>query len=187
MVYGLEEFCGDCQSALAGGDGDGTREGIRQNLEKLLENKAFVAEHCGDDAESGVHTLHHDPALGFMVLAHINTQGRKSPPHDHGESWAIYGQAVGHTDMTEYDRTDDQNEAGKANVEQTNEYRLTPGMAGTFGPRRIHSINFTDGARFIRVTGTDLSQLSTRRFDMSEGTVNEVEPNTAQVSAGTTG
>ncbi len=28
-------------------------------------------------------------------------------PHDHGASWAIYGQAVRYTDMTEWTRVDD--------------------------------------------------------------------------------
>ena len=31
----------------------------------------------------------------------------KSPPHDHGESWAIYGQAKLWTDMIEWKREDD--------------------------------------------------------------------------------
>ena len=35
-------------------------------------------------------------------------------------------------------------------------YRLTPGMAGKFGPHEIHQISFQEGARFVRVTGADL-------------------------------
>ena len=49
-----------------------------------------------------------------------------------------------------------------------------PGLAGMFGPRQIHAIHFVEGSRFIRITGTDLSRISTRKFDMAEGTVTEV-------------
>ena len=60
MAYDLEEFCADCRNALTADDGDGGREEIRQNLEKLLSNPDFVAANCGPDAETGVHTLYHD-------------------------------------------------------------------------------------------------------------------------------
>ena len=78
--------------------------------------------------------------------------------------------------MTEYDRTDDQNDDGVANVDKRRTYRLEPGMAGRFGPRQVHSIHFPDGGRFIRVTGTDLNKISSRKFDMENKTVIEVDP-----------
>ena len=111
-----------------------------------------------------------------MVLSHVAEQSRKSPPHDHGESWAIYGQAVGHTDMSQFKRIDDGSISGKAEVKKIKQYRLEPGSAGIFGPRQIHAISFSDGARFIRVTGTDLSRISTQKFDEENGTVTEVSP-----------
>jgi hypothetical protein len=46
--------------------------------------------------------LYEDPELGFCVLAHSYKGAKDSPPHDHGPSWAIYGQAAGETEMTDY-------------------------------------------------------------------------------------
>ncbi|MDG2032615.1 MAG: hypothetical protein P8J29_01640, partial [Rhodospirillales bacterium] len=115
---------------------------------------------------------------------HVINKGRKSPPHDHGDSWAIYGQAVGHTDMSEFDRLDNESEEGVAEVKMVREYRLTPGLAGMFGPRQIHAINFVEGSRFIRITGTDLSRIATRKFDMEAGTVTEVLPTAGSLGAG---
>jgi len=37
--------------------------------------------------------------LGFCICGHVTTVQRTAP-HDHGSSWAIYGQAVGVTEMT---------------------------------------------------------------------------------------
>ena len=57
-------------------------------------------------SRAGLKVLYEDPKLGFQVLAHINDKARVSPPHDHGASWAIYGQATKYTDMTEWERED---------------------------------------------------------------------------------
>lgn len=176
MAYGLEEFCTDCRDALTADGGDGGRETIRQNLEKLLKNRDFVAANCGPDAETGVHTLYHDDELDFHVLAHIYEKGRKSPPHDHGPSWAVYGQAVLNTDMTVWRRDDDASVDGKADLSVAKQYRIDPGMAGVFHPGEIHSIDFPDGARFVRVTGTDLKQVRQKRFDAEAGTVAVADP-----------
>ncbi len=183
-MYDLEDFCSDVKTALSTQDGEQARESIRKKLEKLLTNKEFVSTYCHKDAKIGVHVLYQDDELGFMVLNHVINKGRKSPPHDHGESWAIYGQAVGYTDMSEFDRLDNETREGIAELKMVSEYRLTPGLAGMFGPRQIHAIHFVEGSRFIRITGTDLSRITTRKFDMAEGTVTEVPPTAASLGAG---
>lgn len=173
MAYTLDQFCDDCRSAIKADPGDGSREIIRRNLEKLLGNQEFVVETCSPEAERGVHTLYQDPELGFVVLAHIYEKGVESPPHDHGPSWAVYGQAVEHTDMTVWKET---GKDGGPIVEPEERYRLDPGMAGTFNPGQIHSIKFPAGARFVRVTGTDLNTVQQRRFNLKDNTVDHSRP-----------
>ena len=104
MAYELDQFISDCQSILARDPGPKGREQVRTQLERLLQNPDFVRRHC-EQAPRGLHVLYEDPELGFQVLAHINDKARVSPPHDHGDSWAIYGQATHYTDMTEWERT----------------------------------------------------------------------------------
>lgn len=171
MAYTLEEFCNDCRDAIRSDPGDGGREIIRQNLERLLQNKALVDKECAPDRPFGTYTLYHDPDLDFHVLAHCFNKGSKSPPHDHGPSWAVYGQARHHTDMTVWNRTDGGGKSGHADLEVREEYRLDPGMAGTFNPGDIHSIDFPDGTRFIRVTGTDLNQVDQAIYNLKDKTV----------------
>jgi len=183
-MYDLKNFCSDIKTALSTQNGEQARESIRKKLEKLLTNEDFISAHCHKDAKVGVHVLYQDEELGFMVLNHVINKGRKSPPHDHGESWAIYGQAVGHTDMSEFDRLDNESKEGIAELKMVSEYRLTPGFAGMFGPRQIHAIHFVEGSRFIRITGTDLSRIATRKFDMVAGTVTEVPPTAGSLGAG---
>ena len=108
MAYDLDQFIADCRTTLAARSRPVQgREQVRVNLEKLLANPDFIAKYCGDDAPRGLKVLYEDPKLGFQVLAHINDKARVSPPHDHGASWAIYGQATKYTDMIEWEREDD--------------------------------------------------------------------------------
>ncbi len=177
MTYDLEAFCRDCRDAIDPETHAADLETIRSKLEQLLHNEEFVNAHCGPGAAPGTHELYHDPDTDFMVLAHVNETEKRSPPHDHGASWAVYGQAVAFTEMTEYERKDDGSDDGHAELSVARTYRLDPGMAGTFGPHEIHSIHFPDGARFIRVTGTDLTKLETLRYDMGSNSVTVVAPN----------
>jgi hypothetical protein len=180
MAYTLDAFCRDCAASLRADPGPGGKERVRKDLERLLTDKAFLAEYCGPEAEQGVHVLYRDPDLGFCVLAHINREPRSSPPHDHGSSWAIYGQATAHTDMTEYRRLDGGSGPGSSRLEVARLYRLDPGQAGLFDVGAIHSIAYGEGARFVRVTGADLEQVPRLKFDLEQGTAVLVESATMQ-------
>ena len=134
MPYGLDQFIADCRATLSRDPGPAGREEVRQKLERLLTNKEFVAQTCGDDVPHGLKVLYEDKELGFQILAHVNDKARKSPPHDHGASWAIYGQATKHTDMIEWERTggDDKH----AELKEVKRYRLNPGPGRHLSGRR---------------------------------------------------
>jgi len=177
MAYELNEFIADCRAILQRDPGPKGREDVRQHLERLLANKDFVAATCGDDVPTGLKLLYEDKDLGFQVLAHVNDKARKSPPHDHGASWAIYVQAAKYTEMIEWERVggDDKH----AELKETKRYRLNPGEAGIYQNGAIHSIDYPDRARFIRVTGTNLDKIERVRFDLKTGEVHQMTPQQA--------
>lgn len=175
MSYSLDRFCQDARAALTANPGHEGRDIARGLLEKLLTDPEFVASTLGDDQPAGVQTLYEDPDLDFCVLAYRADADRTSPPHDHGSSWAIYGQAAKHTDMKVYDRVDGASGAGAAKLEVSREFRLNPGMAGLFDVGDIHAIDHPKGARFVRVTGTDLNRVQRLRFDETQGTAEIIE------------
>jgi len=41
-------------------------------------------------------------------------------------------------------------------------------MPATYDIRAIHNIEFPDGARFVRVTGTDLERIPALKFDVAK-------------------
>ena len=132
MAYTLDEFATDCRRILKADPGPAGRETARKRLQDLLMNEDFVAAHCGPDASVGTNLLYEDPELGFQILAHIMDRDYAGGPHDHGDSWAIYGQAVKHTEMSEWKRTDDGSLPGKATIEKAKTYRMERGQTGIF-------------------------------------------------------
>jgi hypothetical protein len=179
MSDDLDQFIADCRAALRRDPGPKGREEVRVRLERLLSDRQFVQRTCGDDAPKGLKVLYEDPELGFQVLAHINEKARVSPPHDHGDSWAIYGQATEYTDMIEWERADDGADAARAELRPTKKYRLNPGQAGIYQDGAIHSIDYPDNSRFIRVTGTNLDRIKRDSFDLATGKVNRMTPQRA--------
>jgi hypothetical protein len=98
-------------------------------------------------------------------------KARVSQPHDHGASWAIYGQASKYTEMTEWERQDDGRDPKHATLKPVKKYRLNPGQAGIYQDGAIHSIDYPDAARFVRVTGTDLDKIDRIKIDPATGEI----------------
>jgi hypothetical protein len=177
MTYKLEDLIADCRTAIDPSANSRHLEQVCRAAEKAAAEPDFVAAYFGPDAEVGTHTLYQDPDMDFMILAHIKDSGFKSQPHDHGASWAVYCQITEYVDMNEYLRKDDGATTGIAKLELSRSYSLKPGQAGYFDAFQIHSIMVPDKARFMRITGTDLSRLETSHFDLTKGTVTSVAPN----------
>jgi predicted metal-dependent enzyme (double-stranded beta helix superfamily) len=177
MPYELDQFITDCRSILSRDPGPNGREQVRTNLERLLGNPDFIR--AQEETPRGLHVLYEDPELGFQVLAHINDKARVSPPHDHGESWAIYGQATHYTDMIEWERDDTGGDPKHVKLKPAKKYRLMPGHAGIYQDGKIHSIDYPDHSRFVRVTGTNLDRINRVRFDLKTGEVHQMTPQQA--------
>ncbi len=179
MPYDFETFCSDCRDALASEEARAAHERVQRLLEKLLTNDAFLAEHLGPDAPTGVRQIYRDEQADFCVIVYNTRAPRVSPPHDHGASWAVYGQVREHTDMTVYRRVAGDG-AGPAELERVGGYRLEPGQVGLYDVGDIHSIDYPAGAQFVRVTGTDLEEIPRLRFDLERGEAVAIESASVQ-------
>src|SRR5690349_322640 len=103
MPTTLEQFAAECRAILKAEPGPAGRSRIRDRLQQLLRDPQFVESNVTEKTPER-HILYEDPDLGFCILAHNYSNAKTSPPHDHGPSWAIYGQAKGETEMTDYQR-----------------------------------------------------------------------------------
>lgn len=155
MSYTLENFIADSQAWLGADPGDASQEKVRDALERLLKDPGFVPAHLPPERPVGIYVFHQDEALGFKVLGYVSTPGRvESAPHDHGDSWAIYGQATLHTDMKDFARLDPSEPDDQARLTVTRSYRLNPGDAILYKAGDIHSIHPADHSRYVRLAGS---------------------------------
>lgn len=136
---------------------------IAEALKPLLRDSEF-AGFAFADPTIRKRVLFHDEDTDVYVLAHIHEAGKRGRPHSHGASWAIYGNVMGVTEMTEWRRTNPVEES-EAVLEASSHYRLAPGDAHAYPPHVIHSTAHPEHACVIRITGTDLDHIPRYGFD----------------------
>jgi hypothetical protein len=152
MATTLEQFAAECRSILKTDSGPTGRRRICGRLETLLRDPSFVS--------SLVNT-----ATPERILAHNYNGARNSPPHDHGPSWAIYGQAKGETEMTDYALVAPPGEGkpGKARAVRT--YKLTPGSAYLYNEGDLHSPLRRGPTQLIRIEGVNMDRVKRPKFE----------------------
>jgi hypothetical protein len=162
MTAQLDRFCAELSSILKAKGQKGLPE-IAEKLRPLLRDADFVRATWNDDMPPGKRVLFHDPETDAYVLAHVQEAGKGGHPHSHGASWAIYGNAKGYTEMTEWRRLNPESDE-QALLESSGAYRLGPGDSHAYGADVIHSTAHPEKAWVIRITGGDLDQIPRFRF-----------------------
>ena len=123
--------------------------------------QTFVAAHLGDDV-SERKILYEDPELGFCILGHVYKGAKESNPHDHGPTWAIYGQAEGETLMNDWEKVEPATAEKPGKVRHVRSYPLKPGMAYLYNEGDLHSPKREGSTRLIRIEGTNVEKV--KRF-----------------------
>jgi predicted metal-dependent enzyme (double-stranded beta helix superfamily) len=164
MTATLQQFAAECRTILRSEPGPSGRRQICMRLEELLRNPEFVSQNL-DERTPERQVLYEDPDLGFCVLAHSYKGPKDSPPHDHGPSWAIYGQAEGETEMTDYElvAAAAEGKPGKARAVRT--YKLTPGAAYLYNEGDLHSPRRRGPTRLIRIEGMNMDRIKRLKFE----------------------
>jgi hypothetical protein len=158
MSLSLEQLSAGCHDALAADPGVGGRRKVCALIQQALKDDEFVATHLGDDVPERK-ILYEDPELGFCILAHVNRGARESKPHDHGPTWAIYGQAKGETMMSDWQLVQPATEDKPGRVKLVREYSLTPGMAYIYNEGDLHSPRRSGSTKLIRVEGKNVEKI----------------------------
>jgi predicted metal-dependent enzyme (double-stranded beta helix superfamily) len=158
MGYTLDRFAAECRGILAKDPGPEGRKRVCALVQDVLKDEAFVAKHLTDDAPERK-VLYEDPELGFCILGHVYGGAKDSPPHDHGPSWAIYGQASGETIMSDYAAVERPHDGKPGKARYLNSYTLNPGMAHVYNEGDLHSPRREAPTRLLRIEGQNMDKV----------------------------
>ncbi|MDA0786347.1 MAG: hypothetical protein O3B37_08645 [Proteobacteria bacterium] len=165
MALTVDQFAEDCRQILTKDSSEAGLEQVRQVVEKFLADQEFISEHLGPHADANREVLYEDPDLGFCICAHVFKGTNEAPPHDHGSTWAIYGQATGQTVMTEYEKIEAPHDGAPGKAKPIKSYDLDPGMAVAYPIGRLHSPMRAGETRLIRIEGKDVTKMSRDSYE----------------------
>jgi hypothetical protein len=159
MAYTLEQFAADIHTALQADRNDAGREAVRKLVERALADPEFLDKYVPADSDQERRVLYEDPELGFCICAHAYKGEKMGKPHDHGPTWAIYGQAAGETEMTDWRLVEPPGGGKPGKVEKVRSYLLRPGEAHAYAPGDIHAPLRRGPTRLIRIEGKNTDKV----------------------------
>ena len=161
MTYEIEEMASDLRKLLSESGIAEVSDEVCRIVRRALMDDAFVARHLPDRApgEHPREALYEDPDLGFCICGHVYGDAAESGPHDHGSSWAIYGQAEGETTMTDWKIVTAEQGDQPTLVEPERHYTLKRGDAYFYDVGAVHSPRREAPTRLIRVEGANLDHV----------------------------
>ena len=159
MAYTLEQLSADIRTTLGADPGPAGQRAVCAFVSKALVDQDFIARHLTSEACKPRHVLYEDPELGFCVCGHVYEKASTGGPHDHGSSWAIYGLAVGETEMTDWRVVQPGDGETPKLVEPMRKYTLKPGDAHFYDVGMVHSPKFDGLTKLIRVEGANLDRI----------------------------
>ena len=161
----VAQFAVECRRLLQAEPGPAGRRKVCDLLAQALQDPAFVNE-AVDDVTPERKVLYEDPDLGFCILGHRYEGARKDvPPHDHGPSWAIYGQARGETRMTDFALVAPATEATPGKARPVRDYSIRPGMAHLYNEGELHAPLREGPTRLVRIEGVNMDRVNRLKFE----------------------
>ena len=159
MTYTLEQLSGDIKAALKADPGKGGKQAVCKLVSKVLLDQEFIAKHLDAADCKPRKVLYEDPELGFCICGHVYEKPAHGSPHDHGSSWAIYGVAVGDTEMTDWRIVEKGDGARPSLVEPERTYVMKPGDSHFYDVGAVHSPKRDTLTKLVRIEGANLDRI----------------------------
>ena len=161
MSYTLEQLAVDISDTLKADPGPEGKKKLCAFVSRALKDDEFLAKHMGERGpdDDPREVLYEDKDLGFCICAHVYKDKAHGKPHDHGNSWAIYGQASGSTEMTDW-RIIKKGGGDKPHiVEPIETYVLERGDAHFYDVGVVHSPRRDGPTNLLRIEGANLDHV----------------------------
>jgi hypothetical protein len=158
MEFTLDSFASECRRILKADPGPAGRDKVRAVVQEVLKDEKFLGTYLNENTPDR-EVIYEDPELGFCICAHLNRDAREANPHDHGSSWAIYGQAFGETEMSDWEIIEPAAEGKPGKVRRAKVYVLKPGMAHIYNEGDVHSPKRVTTTGLIRIEGKNTQKM----------------------------
>jgi hypothetical protein len=168
MPITLESLAGECRRVLASDSTPGGREQVAALVARALRDDAFLRAQFADQVPERK-ILYEDTELGFCILAHEYSGAKEGGPHDHGPSWAIYGQAEGETVMADFEVVEAAAPGRAGKVRRTRSYPMRAGDVHVYNEGAVHAPSRSGPTRLIRVEGVNLEKVARGRYEVLPG------------------
>jgi hypothetical protein len=159
MGYTIEIFAAECRRLLKADPSPAGREKVRLLLEDVLKDEKFTRQYIHERTPER-QVVYEDLELGFCICAHSSQGAKEAKPHDHGSSWAIYGQALGETEMSDWEVLEKPRDGQPGKVRRTRVYALKPGMAHVYNEGDVHSPRRECATGLIRIEGKNTEKMT---------------------------
>ena len=158
MDFTLDSFASECRRILKEDSSPVGRGKVRELVQEVLKDEKFLATYLNENTPDR-QVIYEDPELGFCICAHMSHGAREANPHDHGSSWAIYGQAIGETEMSDWEVLEPAAEDKSGKVRRSRVYSLEPGMAHIYNEGDVHSPKRVTTTGLIRIEGKNTQKM----------------------------
>jgi predicted metal-dependent enzyme (double-stranded beta helix superfamily) len=110
-------------------------------LEQLLKDATLKAHSAAWPSTEGRKNLllYVDPDHHFVINAVVRMPGRTGSVHDHADAWVLYGVLDGSESLERFERIDDGNRPGYAEVKLASVTAGTQGKVDLVPPHAIHA------------------------------------------------
>jgi hypothetical protein len=160
MPYTLEQLSADIRGALKADSGPAGKQAVCKLVSNALLDQEFIGKHLTADQCRPRKVLYEDPELGFCVCGHVYEDGASTgKPHDHGPSWAIYGVAIGDTEMVDWRIVKRGEGDAPILVEPAKTYVMRPGDSHLYDVGAVHSPNRRGLTKLVRIEGENLDNV----------------------------
>lgn len=169
MTHALERLSADIGKALKANSGAAGKQAVCKLVSTVPLDDEFVAKHPTSEQCRPRHVLHEDPEPGSCVRGHVYENAAHGAPHDHGSSWAIYGLAVGATEMTDWRIVKKGEGDAPTPVEPANIYVMKPGDSHFCDVGVVHSPKRDGLAKLGRIEGANLDRIQRPNIRAARG------------------
>jgi hypothetical protein len=163
----LNQVANECRRILNADPGPAGRGRVRQLVEEVLKDEPFLTTYLNENTPDR-QVIYEDPELGFCICAHMNRDAKEANPHDHGSSWAIYGQAIGETEMSDWEVLERPAEGKPGKVRRARVYTLRPGMAHLYNEGDVHSPKRVATTGLIRIEGKNTQKMKRLAYQVKD-------------------